>query len=287
MILVTTAGKVGAETARLLAGRHEPVRVLVRSPATHAALARAGAELMAGDLNDGAAVERALRGVSSVVLVSPGLPTQELAVVHAAAASGVEHIVKVTSDASPDSPIQRRRDHSRVEAGLAASGLPHTLLRCNAYMQNMLMLAPGIAATGGFGSVAGDGRIGMVDSRDVAAVAATVSASPAGHAGVTYWLSGPERISYADAARQLSAVLARPVTYRTMSADEQRAAMVAAGMPPALAEANTQALELFAHGDSDWTTTDVSDLLGRPPRTFSDFAAEHAHAFASHSSGPA
>jgi uncharacterized protein YbjT (DUF2867 family) len=281
MILVTTAGNVGAETVRLLAGRGEPVRVLVRSLASHAALVQAGAEVTVGDLADSAAIERALRGGSSVVLVTPGLPAQELAVIDAAADSGVEHIVKITSDASADSPIERRRDHARVEAGLTASGLPHTLLRCNAYMQNMLMLAPVIAATGGFGSVAGDGQIGMIDSRDVAAVAAKIAASPDGHAGNTYRLSGPQRISYADAAQQLGAVLARPVSYQTLSADEQRAAMVAAGMPPALAEADTQALELFAHGDSDWITEDVPNLLGRPARTFREFVADHTDAFAS------
>ena len=32
MILITTAGKVGAAAARLLAQREEPVRVLVRDP---------------------------------------------------------------------------------------------------------------------------------------------------------------------------------------------------------------------------------------------------------------
>jgi uncharacterized protein YbjT (DUF2867 family) len=39
MILITTAGKVGAETARLLAQRGEPVRVLVRDPEKATALA--------------------------------------------------------------------------------------------------------------------------------------------------------------------------------------------------------------------------------------------------------
>jgi uncharacterized protein YbjT (DUF2867 family) len=50
MILVTTAGKVGAEAARLLAEREEPVRVLVRDPDKAAALAQAGAEVAEGDL---------------------------------------------------------------------------------------------------------------------------------------------------------------------------------------------------------------------------------------------
>jgi hypothetical protein len=54
-----------------------------------------------------------------------------------------------------------------------------------------------------FGSVAGDGRVGMIDTRDVAAVAAEIAASPATHAGRTYSPSGPERLSYADAAAVL------------------------------------------------------------------------------------
>jgi uncharacterized protein YbjT (DUF2867 family) len=45
MILVTTAGKVGSETARLLIQREVPVRVLVRDPSKAKALADAGAEI--------------------------------------------------------------------------------------------------------------------------------------------------------------------------------------------------------------------------------------------------
>lgn len=279
MILVTTAGKVGAQTARLLAARGQAVRVLVRRPDAHAALTQVGVEVVPGDLSDRACIDRALRGVSVVVLVSPGVPGEELAIVAGAVAAGVQHVVKITSDASPDSPIQRRRDHHRIEKGLAESGLSYTLLRCNAYMQNLLMLAPGIAATGGFGSVAGDGRIGMVDCRDVAAAAAHIAAAPAAHAGKTYWISGPESLSYAQAAEQLSAAIGKPVRYQTISAEEQQTAMMAAGMPAALAEANTQALELFAHGDSDWISDDVPRLLGRPARTFREFAADHTFAF--------
>ena len=280
MILVTTAGKVGTQATRLLAARGQAVRLLTRRPGDHAALQQAGVELAHGDLADQASLARALRGVSSVILVSPGLADQEIAVVAAAADAGVEHVVKITSDASASSPIARRRDHARVESALGASGLRFSLLRCNAYMQNMLVLAPGIAATGAFGSVAGQGRIGMVDVLDVAAVAADIAASPAQHAGQVYWISGPEQLSYADAAQRLSAVTGRSIVYRTLSADEQQAEMIAAGMPPALAEVNTQALELFARGDSDWVSQDVPRLLGRPARSFDEFAADHAAAFA-------
>ncbi|MGH9054983.1 MAG: SDR family NAD(P)-dependent oxidoreductase, partial [Acidimicrobiales bacterium] len=125
-----------------------------------------------------------------VVLVSPGVPAQELNVITSAAQAGVGHVVKASSKASADSPIARRRAQSEIEAGLADSGLPHTLLRSNAYMQNVLALAPAITKTSSFGSSAGNGLVGMVDARDVAAVAAQITAAPTGHAGKTYWLCG-------------------------------------------------------------------------------------------------
>jgi hypothetical protein len=59
-------------------------------------------------------------------------------------------------------------------------------------MQNVLALAPAIAQTSSFGSSAGKGRSGLVDARDVAAVAAEIAAAPAGHAGRTYRVTGPE-----------------------------------------------------------------------------------------------
>jgi len=71
MILVTTAGKVGTETATLLASQGRDVRVLVRGAGRHADLNTAGIELVTGDLDDAAAVQAALDGVDSVVLVSP------------------------------------------------------------------------------------------------------------------------------------------------------------------------------------------------------------------------
>jgi len=125
-----------------------------------------------------ASIDDAMAGVSAVVLVSPAVPAQELNVVASAARAGTGHIVKATSKASADSPIARRRWQAEIEAGLAASGIPHTLLRSNAYMQNVLALAPAIAKTSSFGSAAGKGRSGLVDARDVAAVAAEIAASP-------------------------------------------------------------------------------------------------------------
>ena len=281
MILVTTAGKVGAAAARLRREQDVPVRVLVRDPdkPTAKALAQAGAEIAAGDLATPASIDDAMAGVNAVVLVSPAVPAQELNVVASATRAGVAHIVKATSKASADSPIARRRGQSEIVAGLAASGIPHTLLRSNAYMQNMLALAPAIAATSGFGSAAGKGRTGMVDARDVAAVAAQIAAVPAPHAGKTYWLTGPELLSNYDVAAVLSKLLGHAISYRELTFEENKDAMVRAGIPEPIAQQNAQAFSLTADGDAAWLTDDVPLILGRPARSFEQFAADYAAAF--------
>jgi uncharacterized protein YbjT (DUF2867 family) len=279
VILVTTAGQVGSEAARLLTQRQVPVRVLVRDPAKAKALADAGAEIAVGDLDVPESIDEAMSGVTAVVLVSPAVPVQELSVIASAARAGVDHVVKATSKASTDSPIARRRGQAEIETGLAASGLPHTLLRSNAYMQNTLMLAPAIAKTSSFGSSAGKGLVGMVDSRDVGAVAAEIAASPAPHVGKTYWLSGPKLISNYDVAEVVSRLLGRTITYRELSFDENKNAMVSAGVPEAIAEQNAQAFSLTAEGDAEWVSDDVQAILGRSARSYEQFATDYAPAF--------
>jgi uncharacterized protein YbjT (DUF2867 family) len=279
VILVTTAGKVGSETVRLLRKQNVPVRVLVRDPAKAESLAEAGAEVAVGDLDVPASIDEAMTGIKSVVLVSPAVPAQELSVVRSAVQAGAGHVTKVTSKASADSPIARRRWQTEIEAGLVASGISHTLLRSNAYMQNVLLLAPAIAATSSFGSAAGQGRTGLVDARDVAAVAAEIASSPAAHADKTYWLTGPALVSNYDVAAVLSKLLGRTIAYRELTFEENRDAMIRAGVPEPIAEMNAQAFSLTAEGDAAWVTEDVPSLLGRPARSFEQFAADYATAF--------
>lgn len=280
MILVTGAtGKVGSEAVRLLRQRDLAVRALVRDRDKAHELATAGAEVVVGDLTVPATLDEALVGVDTVVLVSPAVPGQELNVVDSAARAGVGHVVKVTSKASADSPIARRRGQTEIEAGLTASGLPHTLLRANAYMQNFLALAPLVAKTSSFGSSAGDGRVGLVDARDVAAVAAEIAAGPTEHVGKTYWLTGPALVSYAEVAAVLSQLLGRTITYRPLSFEEDRAAMIAAGVPAPVAQMNAQAFSLIAEGDAAWLSDDIPALLERPARSFEQFASDLRSAF--------
>jgi uncharacterized protein YbjT (DUF2867 family) len=283
MILVTGAtGKVGSEAVRLLSAQHHPARALVRDPSrvAHRADLADEVEIVTGHFDHPDTLDAAMAGVDTVILVSPAVPAQEIAVIDSAVRNGVTHLVKITSKASADSPVDRRRGQARIEAHLAATGLPHTLLRANAYLQNLLALAPAVKQTQGFTMSAGDGQVGMIDARDVAAVATRIAVTPAAHAGRTYRLTGPALITYADIAKELSMALGHDIEYRRIGPDEHRAAMIRAGVPEAVATSNAQAFGLIAEGDAAWLTGEVATLTGTAPRSLEAFIAEHAAAFA-------
>jgi uncharacterized protein YbjT (DUF2867 family) len=280
MILVTTAGKVGSETARLLATQGVPVRVIVRGADKVAALEIDGVEAFNGDLEVPAAIDAAMRDISGVVLVTAAVVQQELNVIDSAARAGVKHVVKISATkASADSPIALRRDHAQIERALIASGVAYTLLRNNTYMQNFLMMAPGIAKTNSFSSGTGEGAVGHVDVRDVAEVAAKIAASPSAHAGKTYCPTGPQALTGTEVAAVLSQVLGRTITFHPLTFEQQKQAFIDVGLPEPVADDRARSFALMAEGDLDYITDDVPSILGRPARSFEQFAGDHQAAF--------
>ncbi|MET0473501.1 MAG: NmrA family NAD(P)-binding protein [Mycobacterium sp.] len=278
MILVTGAsGNIGSEAVRLLIEQDEPTRALVREPSR---ASQGGAEYLVGDFDRPSTLDAAMDGVDTLLLVSPAIPTQEIAVIDSAARHGVTHIVKITNHkATAESPIDRRRDHAQIEAHLRASGLGYTLLAPNLFMQNLFAAAPMIRRSRQIVMSVGDGLSGMVDARDVAATGAAVAAAPVRHAGRKYLLTGPELTSYTDVANTLSKLLGDEVVYRKITPNEHRTAMIEAGVAEPVATSNAQVFGLIAGGDAEWLSDDVAAITGTPPRTVHTFLSDHITAF--------
>jgi len=94
------------------------------------------------------------------------------------------------------------------------------------------------------------------------------------------WMSHVEHAWEAPALRRFLERLAeftRLVIFDPRGSGQQ--AMVSVGVPEHIAQMNTQAFALLAQGDSDWVTDDVPTILGRPARSFEQFATDHAEAF--------
>ena len=86
-------------------------------------------------------------------------------------------------------------------------------------------------------------------------------------------LLGPRRVTESrllQAGRRLSG---------TYSAGRSQQAMINLGLPETVADDSAKALSLFAEGDADYVTDDVPSILGRPARSFEQFATDYPAVF--------
>ncbi|MEU5456679.1 NAD(P)H-binding protein [Streptomyces globisporus] len=280
MILVTGAtGAVGREVAGLLAAAG-PLRILARRP-ERLTVRGDGIEVVEGAYGDRPALDRALRGVTSVFLVtnSPTEPDDER-VAGAAAAAGVRHLVKLSmmavEEPGADDFITRRQ--RRNEEVIRESGVPWTFVRPRTFMSNTLSWAPGIRSAGVVRALYGDAPVACVDPRDVAAVAVAVLTG-AGHEGRAYAVSGPEAITAREQTAQLSRVLGRPLRFEELGPDAARTALLAK-YPRPVAEAFLESAERQLAGAKAAVVPTVQEVTGHPARSYRTWAADHADAFA-------
>jgi uncharacterized protein YbjT (DUF2867 family) len=278
MILVVGGrSKIGSALIDELLARGEAVRALVRPGEEKAALA-AGVETATGDLADRDSLRAAVDGADRVFLLCG--PTEDEVALNAnaidvAADAGVQLLVRSSILGSdPGSQATFVRDHGACDAHLGASGLPHVIVRPNLFQQNVPeSTIPSIGADGTFYANAGDARMSMVDTRDVAAVAATALTEP-GHAGNAYDVTGPEALSYEDVARVLSNALGKTITYVAAPDDAVRESLRGFGLGDWMVEGLVDLYQEYRRSGTDGYAAQVTDtvqrLTGRPPRTLVD-----------------
>lgn len=124
----------------------------------------------------------------------------------------------------------------------------------------------------------GDAPVSVIDTRDIADVAAVVVTSP-GHSGRTYTLTGPRAVTHDQIAAALSAATRREVSFRSVPA-EQFTAPLTGALPPWQVGGTVEDYAHYARGEAAEVHPDVVDLTGRPARDLLDFAHDHADAFA-------
>ncbi|MEV7982769.1 SDR family oxidoreductase [Streptomyces sp. NPDC086519] len=281
MILVTGAtGTIGSDVVRQLAGRGAKVRALTRDPAK--ARVPAGVEVVRGDYGDPASLDAALSGATAVFLLRPPGPDegQDAALVGAARTAGVERLVKLSAigTGDPDSGPSAQW-HVAGERAVRDSGLAWTVLRPSSFASNTLTWLPALRAGEPVPNMTGDGASGVIDPRDIAEVAVRALLD-AGHAARTYTLTGPEAITVPGQAAVLAEVLGRPVPTRNLSPDQTRDFLRTAwGMDGIRAEGVLTGLAFVRAGGNAVVTEDTQEVLGRPARTFREWAEDHRGAF--------
>ncbi|MCX4744470.1 NmrA family NAD(P)-binding protein [Kitasatospora sp. NBC_01287] len=286
IIVMGATGATGGALLRALADLGLPSRALSRAPrGLRAGLDPAAAalvEVREADAGDPASLLAAFAGGSQLFLTMANGPRQvefELRVIEAALECGIEHIVKISSPAAePDSPVAVARGHHTVEAYLRTAGVQATVLRPYAFMQNLLLLAPGVARGGVVAAALGDAPCNYIDCRDIGEVAAAVLARPE-LVGGTYTLTGAEAVGHGRLAELLTGLLGRPVRHLELAPEQLRAQLIEQGRLPGWLADHVVEIQRLAVARPERPTDAVARLLGRAPRGLEAFLVEHLDLF--------
>ncbi|MFK4103810.1 NAD(P)H-binding protein [Streptomyces sp. NPDC019531] len=280
MILVTGAtGHVGGELVRRLAAAGEPVRAMTRRPAE--ARLPAGAQAVYGDAADPASLDAAFAGADGVFLMSAQAvgtapePTHDLALAAAAARAGVRRVVKLsTLDGGTGSdPIARWQTTAEAAVTDPARGFVWTLLRPGRFMSNALRWTGQLRAGDEVAIPFADRPAASVDPADLAEIAALALLSTEQHAGVVHELSGPQSLTPTQELAVLGEILGRDLRVRPVPTDAARAGMAGYGFPSEVVDAIMRRTLDGDRGAEVLPT--VEKVLGRPARTFTQWARAH------------
>ncbi|KAF4302462.1 NmrA-like protein [Botryosphaeria dothidea] len=293
-ILVTGAsGQYGRQAVDRLLERGIPpssLLLLTRQPQKLSAYAARGLSIRQGSFDDPVAqLAASFAGAGTMLLISTSragarLPQHQTAI-DAAAAAGVRHVVYTSIiSAEREHPTALvGREHRGTEAMLRASGLAWTALRDAQYANAMAdIAAPSACESGVLKSNAGDGKMAFVAREDCVAAAVAVLAHPEPHANRAYDITGPELLTWRDAARMMGEVAGKGpdgVKFEALTDDEMFAMFDGLGIPREPVDDlvvggypwNSSDMVSFGKaarlGEMEVISGDIEFLTGTPPKS--------------------
>jgi NAD(P)H dehydrogenase (quinone) len=245
---------------------------LARDEAKAAGLKALGVQVRVADYGDKASLEKALKGVERLLLVSGNDFSQRAAhhknVIDAAKADGVKLIAYTSVSKATTSTNVVAADHKATEEHLKKAGIPFVLLRNNWYTENYADDVKHAKDSGVIALATANAKVASASRTDYAEAAAKVLTGE-GHSGKVYELTGAAW-DFNELAKVASEVVGRPVTYQALTADARHKALVSFGLPEAVAGFVTALDTSVAAGTLADATGDLEKLLGRKPATLKE-----------------
>lgn len=270
ILILGATGKTGSRVAQKLVQQGISVRTA----------ARTGAEVRF-DWNDPSTFSTALLKVSGVYLVSPVMRTDFADLVarflDEAERAGVRHVTCLSAYGMEHAPVHVAL--RAVELDLASrTSLTHSILRPAWFMQNFseTFLKP---VNDEIVVPCGTGAEAFVNAEDIASVAAATLRDPARHAGRAYSPTGPEAMTFKEAASAISKAVGRRISYRDTDRGAWIEAMIQAGVPAEYGEVLRTLTETLARGLGSRPNNDILAATGAAPTGFAEFAARAAAAW--------
>jgi len=272
VVVIGGTGPLGAEVVRALTARKVPVRAVSRRLDAPRA---EGAELVTADLADPESLDRACAGAQRLFLLSSPTRDQialETNGIDAAERAGIEHVVKISNIPIEGLDDGLHGNHRAIERRLDASPVAATVLQPS-FFASVLEQQAGLLRRSRFVMPIGRGRIGWIDPRDIAEVAAVVLATDDPPTGARV-LTGPEALSARELTRRISRTCNLEITLLRPKRERWHDDLVTGGMDPWLADSTYHLYEAIAQGALKDVSPAVEELLGHPPRPIDDWLAD-------------
>jgi uncharacterized protein YbjT (DUF2867 family) len=235
-------------------------------------------------------LREAVRDVDSIFLITPfqsdmvELTSNLLREIKNA--GNIKQIVKlsVLRGDDPDSGIISDKLHLQTEKMIEDSGIAYTFLCPTIFMQNFAnsyLLLQKRGEVGTFYLPAGDGKVSFVDVRDIVAIAVQVLTNNDNgsiHNGNAYNITGPEALSFGEAARILSEQVGKNISYINISEDDARKRMKDIGYDEWRINFLIELYNLIRLGYLSDVISPVEELTGKKAITFNQFAKDYADA---------
>jgi uncharacterized protein YbjT (DUF2867 family) len=201
----------------------------------------------------------------------------------------VKHLVKLSAmgaDSEPESTILRL--HGQEEKIIEESGIPYTFLRPDAFMQNFItQFGYTIRTQNAFYAPAGDSKLGFVDARDIADIAARIlinsnnnnGSEGRQHLNKAYEITGSDTLSYSQAAEILSTEVGKKISYIDVPEEDARKGVKQMGADDWLVNIALELVRVIRRGYGSQITTAVEQITGRKPISFGQFAKDYAKFF--------
>ncbi|MGB0670346.1 MAG: SDR family oxidoreductase [Rhodospirillales bacterium] len=270
ILILGANGTVGTQLVSQLVARGEAVKAATRSGG-----AAPGAEALAFDYTDPASIEAAFEGVDRAFVMLPSgyLTIVEMLapVIEAAAKRGVKVVLQSVFGADADEDIPYRK----VERLLENSGTPYVILRPNWFADNFHVFWKHGIDVGEITVPAATGKSSFIDARDIAASAVAALTSDRFN-GKAFSLTGPEALSYGEAATLIAKALGKPVAYRAIDDAAFIAMLTGAGLPDGYASFLAAIFHPVREGWTAVVTGDVETLTGKAPRPLATYVADNA-----------
>jgi NAD(P)H dehydrogenase (quinone) len=272
-VVTAASGQLGRLAVAALVERTgaDSVAAVVRDPAKASALFPEGVAIRQGDYTRPETLDAAFSGAERVLLISSNALGERVAqhrnAIEAAQRVGIKRLAYTSVLHADVSRLALAEEHRRTEALIAASGLPHTLLRNGWYTENYAASIPPALQHGAFIGAAQDGRIASAARGDYALAAAVALLNDEG-AKVVHELAGDDSYTLAEFAAELSRQSGRTIPYVDLPEAEFLAALKTAGLPEALAGLLADSDAAAAQGALFDDARQLSRLIGRATTPF-------------------